>query len=89
MALKVNVTDTRIGVAFPEAYVRVTRVNADKELLRYDVETFATAAARIDNKQPVARHKFTVQTDNLSGDLFPAVYADLKARSGFGGAEDC
>lgn len=89
MALKISLADTHVGVPAPEAYAKIGKIHGDKERIDYTVETFLSAEARHSRKSAIGMARFSVSPANLSGDLLPALYADLKTREGFQGAEDC
>jgi hypothetical protein len=89
MAIQIALQNSSIGVPFPAAYVRVARFSGDKERMTYSVDIYASAQARADNARPVGSDQFRAATTDISGDVLPALYADLKARAGYENAEDC
>jgi hypothetical protein len=80
MALLISLTadDTSIGVAFPEAYAKIGDYFGNKQTIQYQVSVWADAQARLDNKAPVRQDAFYVEMADLSGDLLPALYENLK-----------
>jgi hypothetical protein len=78
MALKINVPDTNIGASFDEAYARIVTVNATKHSVSYVVQVHATEAARLSNKHPIRVDQYDLSMDEISGDLYPALYGHLK-----------
>jgi hypothetical protein len=89
MALKLNITDTQTGSAFTNAYARIKGFTGDKTSVKYIVEIHATAQARLDNKRPVVRQSFTLDSTSFNGDVLPLLYANLKTQLGYESAEDC
>lgn len=89
MALKTSIAETRIGVPAPEAYSKIGKIHGTKERIDYTVETFMSAEARNARKSPIAMSVFSVAPADLSGDIMPALYANLKTKEGFENAEDC
>lgn len=97
MALQLNLTESDVGLAIPEAYARIVVLQFDTksgEVTVY-VDIHATAAARNENKNPVSgrvyRGKVGVDMPNLD-DTIPgiraAIYNWLKTLSDFAGALD-
>jgi hypothetical protein len=78
MALKLSITDSDIGVAFPDAYARIVAVQANKHQASYTVEVHASQVARESRKQAIRTDTFTAQMDEVSGDIYPALYTHLK-----------
>lgn len=89
MALTVDLAETSIGAAIPGAYLRIVKMEADKEWIRVHVEAHVSAQARREGRQPVLATTHGLETPNVTGDLFPAVYAALKALPAYAGATDC
>jgi len=89
MALLLDLKTSPVGLPLPTAYVRVSEVHVDKEKAQVQVMTFANEAARQATARPVIFATHTFETAKLTGDLFPAVYAALKALPEYEGAKDC
>lgn len=89
MAIQIALQSSSIGVPFPAAYIRITRFSGDKERMTYSVDIYASAQARADNARPVGSDQFRAVMADILGDVLPALYADLKTRAGYEGAEDC
>lgn len=87
MALKLSISNSNVGVPFPDAYARITNIMANKDHCQYQVTVNATAAAREANAQDVATHAFFCSTPQ--GNLMEELYADLKTQPGFEDAVDC
>lgn len=80
MALQINLSaaDTSIGVGFPNAYAKIGDYFGNKNTIQYQVAVWADAAAREANCAPVRSDAYYVEIADLSGDIMPALYADLK-----------
>lgn len=89
MALLLDLKTSPIGLPLPEAYARVSEISANKEKVQVQVLTFATEEARKSMGRPVIFATHSFDTATLTGDLFPAVYAALKALPEYEGAKDC
>ena len=92
MALSMNISKTKVGVAFSAAYARVQTVQVVNHALRgisvhVRVHVYATQAARNENADEVAR--IGVEIEMPSGDFLPGIYAALKKLPEFEGAIDC
>lgn len=87
MALKIAITESSVGIGFPEAYARITNIFANKDQLQYQVAVWANQDARNAEAQSVAQHAYYMATPK-GEDWFPAIYADLKLQAGFETAED-
>ena len=87
MALKISISTSNVGVAFTDAYAKITNIWATKDQCQYQVSVSASADARQANAQEVASHAFycATPTDNLMESL----YADLKNQVGFENATNC
>jgi hypothetical protein len=88
MALKLSITDSDIGVAFPDAYARVVMARVDKHQAYYTVEVHASQAAREGRKQAIRTDNFTAQMDEVSGDIYPALYDHLKQQEFYASGVD-
>lgn len=88
MALLLSLADSPLGVGFPAAYARVTRVMADKVVARVMVDVHASAEARHAGAQPVETrmHELPLPSD---APLYPAVYDAIKTMPEYAGAVDC
>ena len=89
MALTVDLTQTNIGRSLTGCYLRVTRLDADKEWLRFSVEAHVDEAARRDGRVPVLSTSHAVLPSSIVGELFPALYGHLKTLPEYAGAVDC
>lgn len=89
MALTVDIQETNIGAALTGCYLRITKLEADKEWVRLYVEAHVNEAARRDGRAPVLATTHGVSAAAVSGELFPALYAALKALPEYAGAQDC
>jgi hypothetical protein len=87
MALKISIATSIVGVAFPEAYARISQIYGNKDQIHYRVSVSANVNARQANAQEVAQHAFYCATP--TGNLMESLYADLKNQAGFENAEDC
>jgi hypothetical protein len=87
MALKISISTSNVGVAFTEAYARITNIYANKDQCQYQVSVSASTDARQANAQEVASHAFYCATP--TGNLMESLYADLKNQVGFEDAIDC
>lgn len=92
MALSMNISKTKIGVAFSAAYARVQTVQVINHTLRgisvhVRVHVYATQTARAENADEVA--SIGVEIEMPSGDFLPGIYAALKKLPEFQGATDC
>jgi len=99
MALRLNLENTAVGVAFNAAYAKVESVQVDY-MPSEDVELnalvlkahalvrfYASEDARLNNAQPVHQQLFRMEVP--SGDLMPGVYNYLKMLPEFENSEDC
>lgn len=89
MALTVDLPQTNIGKALTGCYLRVTRLDADKEWLRFQVEAHVDEEARRDGRVCVFSGSYAVLPSSIVGELFPALYAHLKTLPEYAGAVDC
>lgn len=89
MALRLTLNQTPVGVACPAAYARISGVRADKNEASVLVVVYASEAARQQYAQEIEVRQHSVSTASLSGALWPAVYAAIKALPEYVGAEDC
>jgi len=87
MALRISIPTSNVGVAFSDAYARITNVFARKEGCQYQVAVYATADARQAEAALVAEHAFYAPLPQ--GNLLDGLYADLKQQPGFEAAVDC
>lgn len=89
MALKINVDDSNIGIAFPEAYARIVSLTATKHQIRYAVHVHASESARQQNKQTIRQDEFDAEMQSISGDIYPALYQHLKTHPFYASGIDC
>jgi len=88
MALQKALTTSQ-GVELAEAYVRVLKMNGDKEQLEVHVGVYASAAARNARKQPVERRTYLEVPTPEDGPVLQKIYDWLKANEPlFDGAID-
>ena len=99
MALRLNLENTAVGVAFSAAYARIESIDvnyAPSEELEVGtlvlqahalVRFYATEDARLNNAKPVHQQLFRMEVP--SGDLMPGVYNYLKMLPEFENSEDC
>ena len=87
MALKISITTSNVGIAFTDAYARITSIFGNKDQLHYQVSVSANESARLVNAKDVVNYAFYCAIPH--GDLMSGLYADLKTRVGFENAEDC
>jgi len=88
MALKVTLPEgsTLIGVEAPDAYLRVLTHSGNKSITSVRLVAHASRAAREAGAQPVADWYVNYTTSELSGPLYPDLYA--KVKQGFPDAVD-
>lgn len=89
MALKINVDDSNVGISFPEAYARIVSARVTKYQVIYAVEVHASENARNTNKQTIRSDNFSVQMEDISGDIYPALYQHLKTHPFYASGIDC
>lgn len=89
MALKINVEDSNIGASFSEAYARIVHARVTKHQAVYSVEVYASEQSRNANKQSIRSDVFSVQLEELSGDIYPALYQHLKTHPFYESGIDC
>lgn len=91
MALKVNLADTAIGVAFDDTYARIISLRVDKERSLLHVSHYATREARINGAQPVLDRIIVVATSELKPGSTPLEtgYNWLKLHPEYKDATDC
>jgi len=80
MALIISLpaNETGIGVSFSNAYAKIGDYFGNKNTIQYQVSVWADADARLNNYAPIRQDAFYVEVADLSGDIMPALYADLK-----------
>lgn len=86
--LSLSADDTSIGVAFPEAYAKIGDYFGNKNTIQYQVAVWADAAAREAGRSPVRSDAYYVEIADLSGDIMPALYEDLKTHAPYDGGSD-
>ena len=87
MALVLSLPQSFVGVPFDEAYARILNFDGDRDGIRYYVTVHANKNARDNGLAIVSNHHFWCPLP--TGDIMPALYADLKTRPGFEDAKDC
>ena len=87
MALQIDYA-TDFGFTAPDAYVRLAEFNVNKYEVRGRVDVYVTELARREDKQPLTSMPFNVGMEQVTGDIFPAVYTLLKQDERFTGAID-
>lgn len=70
--------ENSVGVAFPEAYAKIGDYFGNKNTIQYQVAVWADATARQANYAPIRQDAYYVEVADLTGDIMPALYADLK-----------
>lgn len=88
MALKLNLAQTPIGIALPEAYARISNYDGSKSELLVRVAVYATADARGADARPIESRQHSLDPATLSGPLMPALYDALKTLPEYAGAMD-
>lgn len=73
-------TTTPYGINLASAYIKVTFFNGSNKYVQYQVQTFADAAARQIDRQPVDERSFSFEYAPGQGDILVACYNDLMAR---------
>lgn len=86
MALKLAF-NTPFGFVLPEAYAKIDDFTGTKTVVSYRVTVYADQNARDNTLQAVYTTRYECLTP--SGDLLPALYADLKTYEMFANATDC
>ena len=89
MALKLALETTQFGVAAPEAYAKITNFFGNKDNIQVQVAIYYDEQARHENRSTVMEHAHYIATEDLKGDLIPAIYSVLKTFSQYEGAVDC
>ena len=79
MGLIAPITTSNVGMPFDEAYCKIERIEANKTVITVQVTYFATEAARLENRSPVAGSLHRIPTEDIVGPIFPSVYDWLKA----------
>jgi len=87
MAVRINLANTVIGASFPTAYAKITQFVWNGRFIRYYVAVFIDEQARQSDKHAVREDIYNCPLP--SGEILPALYADLKTREDYIGAEDC
>ena len=93
MALQIALNKTPIGIAFPEAYARVTegrwKLNPDgTATCHVTVSLYTSAAARQAKADPVKQMSFTTPLDLTGTNQIAQAYTFLKTRAEFAGSKD-
>lgn len=84
MALQLN-KETPFGIS--GNYIRIDRINGDKETVIFEVFLYVDQAARDSGKDPLM-HIGTFGTSMPNTDFMPALYNHLKTLPEFSGAID-
>lgn len=91
MALQHEYT-TESGITLPEAYTVITAATSDKTNTNLVTVTFASAAAKADNRAPVGSDSLRIDNDSIiaaAGDtLWAKQYNWLKTQDGYNNATD-
>jgi len=88
MALVIQAVNNTNGKTEAQAYARITNFFGTKDQLQVQVEVHATKEARKAGWPSVAQHAHYINTEDLKGDLIPAIYSVLKTLTPYAGAED-
>jgi hypothetical protein len=89
MAISLDLATTDVGIAVNGAYGKVALLRVDPQQTLVQVVFYGSAAARHANAQPLSNTTLFAPTADLTGDIYPAVYAWLKAQDQFANAQDC
>lgn len=93
MALTVNLSTSDIGIPVQGAYLRLTKVEANKTWVRLDVEAHVNLQAKNDGKSPIFRASHALPPEYVGSwkpsGLYTALYAFLKTLPEYSGAKDC
>jgi hypothetical protein len=88
MALQLSLSNSAVGYLFPESYARIVFARTLKDQTFIFVNFYADQAARVADKMPVLQKEYTATTEDLVGDIFPAMYNWLKGQPDFAGCVD-
>jgi hypothetical protein len=88
MAIQFAIDESPVGIPCPTAYGKIRTFVGDRDKVTITLDTYADAAARKANNQPVATGIYVMQPVPLGG-LFTAMYTFLKTLPIFSGALDC
>lgn len=87
MALKHEFT-TDSGISLTEAYTKIQTVQADKSTIIVVISTFASQAARFDDKIAIEARHFTFTYSEADGYALVYAYTKMKELPEFSGAID-
>ena len=87
MGLQINLAETSIGVPAPEAYVKISNFNGDKDSSSCIVEYYMNQAARESASSTIDMQKYRFNS-LPTGDILPGLYELLKTQEGFEDAID-
>tara|TARA_R110000822_G_scaffold92078_1_gene212003 strand:+ start:1434 stop:1700 length:267 start_codon:yes stop_codon:yes gene_type:complete len=79
-------TTTPYGIDLPGAYIKVTFFSGDAKYVQYHIRTWATEAARREDKQHLDEKNFSFENDASKGNVMNACYADLMSRPEYASA---
>jgi hypothetical protein len=89
MALRLNLSTSSVGAAFPTAYARVLSIRIDKRECEIRVAFYADEDARTNGALTVREESYIVAASAMDAAPFAKAYTILKAHPHFDGAEDC
>lgn len=89
MAISLDLATTDIGISINGAYGKVALLRVDPEQTLIHIVFYGSEDARRANAQPVSNATLIAPTAELTGDIYPAVYAWVKAQDQFLNAQDC
>lgn len=89
MALKINVSETKTGVSFPDAYARIAGFSGNKNEIKIFVEVHVNEAARRAEAQRIVVKTISMPFSEITGELLPSMYQWLKLQPLFANSTDC
>jgi len=78
MALKLSI-NTQFGVNAPDAYARIANFTGNKEQVQVQLVIYFNEDARKDGLTAIREDSVSVALQDLTGNIFPAIYGALKA----------
>jgi len=87
MALKLSI-NTQFGVNAPQAYARIANFTGNKEQVQVQLVIYFNEDARKNDLIAVREDSISIALQDLTGNIFPAIYEVLKTLPEYQGAVD-
>jgi len=87
MALKLSI-NTQFGVNAPQAYARIANFTGNKEQVQVQLVIYFNEDARKNDLIAVREDSISIALQDLTGNIFPAIYEVLKTMADYQSAVD-